>query len=133
MTIAKAGFLFFPVANSAETEEEKDMNTQGSPEIDDTSPEGAAPGALSPRQERALQALLTHSSLKEAAAAAGVSDATLWRYMKDAEFTRRLRGARREAVGHAAARLQRFSGDAVAGVRGDGKSSPGRRDGVHLG
>lgn len=88
------------------------------PETDDErAPGGDAPGALSPKQELALQAVLSHPTLREAAAAAGVGDATLWRYMKDPEFSRRLREARREAVGHAALRLQGGAGEAVAVLR----------------
>jgi len=95
------------------------MNTQEQRPAagDETAPGGDAPGALSPRQELALQAVLSHPTLKDAAAAAGVGDATLWRYMNDPEFSRRLREARREAVGHAAARLQGGASEAVAVLR----------------
>lgn len=92
------------------------MQEEG-PEIDDAPSGEVQPGALSPRQERALQAVVSHPTLKEAALAAGVSDATLWRYMKDPEFERRLREARRVAVGHAAVRLQGATGEAVAVLR----------------
>ena len=102
----------------AETEAGKKVNTPERPETDEEKSTGdAAPGALNPKQERALQAVLAHPNLKEAALAAGVSDATLWRYMKDAEFSRRLREARREAIGHAALRLQGSAGEAVAVLR----------------
>ena len=80
---------------------------------EDTPPEAEDPGALSPRQERALLAVISHPNLKEAALAAGVSEPTLWRYMKDPEFSRRLREVRREAIGHAAVRLQGASSEAV--------------------
>lgn len=95
------------------------MNTQEiEPETDDGRPhEGDDLGALSPSQELALQALLTHPTQKGAAAAAGVSYATLWRYMRDPEFSRRLHEARRDAVGHAAVRLQGGASEAVAVLR----------------
>lgn len=93
------------------------MSKQQIDDDDEKTPEDVAPGALSPRQELALQALLTHPTQKEAAAAAGVSDTALWRYMKDEEFSRRLREARHQAVGHAAARLQGGAGEAVAVLR----------------
>ena len=71
------------------------------------------PNALSEKQERALQAVLSHPTLKEAALAAGISETTLWRYMQDEEFSRRLREARRDALSHAVTRLQQAAGEAV--------------------
>ena len=73
-----------------------------------------ADGTLPAKQEQALQAVISHPTLKEAALASGVSETTLWRYMQDEAFSRRLREARREAVNHAVTRLQRASVDAVA-------------------
>jgi hypothetical protein len=69
--------------------------------------------ALPAKQELALRAVITHPTLKEAALAASVSETTLWRYMQDEAFARRLREARRDAVNHAVIRLQRASSDAV--------------------
>src|SRR5215212_4120707 len=71
------------------------------------------PNALSEKQERALQAVISHPTLKEAALAAGISETTLWRYMQDENFRRLLREARRESMNHAFVRLQRASSDAV--------------------
>lgn len=73
--------------------------------------------ALPAKQELALRAVISHPTLKEAALASGVSETTLWRYMQDAEFSRRLREARRDAVNHAVIRLQRASSDAVTVLR----------------
>jgi molybdenum-dependent DNA-binding transcriptional regulator ModE len=70
-------------------------------------------GSLPAKQELALRAVISHPTLKDAAQTAGISETTLWRYMQDAEFSRRLREARREAVGHAVLRLQKASSDAV--------------------
>lgn len=72
------------------------------------------PSALPAKQELALQAVISHPTLKEAALASGISETTLWRYMQDAEFSRRLRDTRRDAVNHAVIRLQRASSDAVS-------------------
>lgn len=83
---------------------------------EETGAEGM-PHALPPKQELALQAVISHPTLKEAAAAAGVSETTLWRYMQDPNFSNRLREARREAVGHAVTRLQRASSDAVSALQ----------------
>src|SRR5687768_4248866 len=97
--------------------EETDYETR---EDDDGEPETEAGGrdALSPRQGRALEALLDRPTMKEAAAAAGVSETTLWRYMKMPAFSGRLREARRLAYDHTVSRLQRDSGDAVTVLRG---------------
>jgi hypothetical protein len=83
------------------------------PNSDGITAEAEGAGALSAKQELALQAVISHPTLKDAAGAAGVSEATLWRYRQDPEFSRRLREARREAVDHTVLRLQRVSPDAV--------------------
>jgi hypothetical protein len=73
-------------------------------------------GSLPAKQEAALSAVLSHPTLKEAALAAGISESTLWRYMQDAEFSRRLREARRDSVTHAVTRLQKASSEAVTAL-----------------
>lgn len=89
------------------------MKRINSDTLDGIHPEPEDCASLPARQELALRAVISHPTLKEAASAAGVSETTLWRYKQDAEFSRRLREARREAVEHAVLRLQRASGDAV--------------------
>jgi hypothetical protein len=74
-------------------------------------------GSLSAKQEAALSAVLSHPTLKEAALAAGISETTLWRYMQDGEFSKRLREARRDSVSHAVIRLQKASSEAVTVLR----------------
>ena len=69
--------------------------------------------SLPAKKELALRAVLSHPTLREAALAAGVSETTLWRYMQDEAFARRLREARREAFSHAMLRLQHAANDAV--------------------
>jgi hypothetical protein len=91
-------------------------------EIDEDADDGKTnevdePGGLTPRQELALQAVISHATLKEAALAAGVSETTLWRYKREPEFSRRLREARRDVVDHTLTQLQRASGDAVTVLR----------------
>jgi AraC-like DNA-binding protein len=81
--------------------------------IDTTNIEPEDCGSLPAKQEIALRAVISHPTLKDAAQAAGVSETTLWRYMQDAEFSRRLREARREAINHAVLRLQKASSNAV--------------------
>ncbi len=68
---------------------------------------------LTRKQEAAIVALLSHDKLKDAAAAIGLSEVTLWRYMQDAAFIAHYRAARRQAVEQATARLQRMMGGAV--------------------
>jgi uncharacterized protein (UPF0147 family) len=68
---------------------------------------------LDAKQEKALAAVLTHATLKKAAEDAGCSVTTLWRYMQEPAFAKRLREARRELVSHATIRLQNAVGDSV--------------------
>ena len=65
------------------------------------------------RQERAIIALLAHPTIGSAAAAAEVSEVTLWRWMKDPEFKAKLRDARRELVETAIGRLSQVATEAV--------------------
>ncbi len=61
---------------------------------------------LTRKKEQAILALLTERTVAEAAAATGVSEATLTRWMKLQEFGVAYREARREAVSMAIARVQ---------------------------
>ncbi len=61
---------------------------------------------LPPKQEQALAALLTHANVRDAAAEAKVSEATLWRFLRDPAFSERYKQARREITDHLIARLQ---------------------------
>jgi hypothetical protein len=93
------------------------MKERQAKRTDEIAPEQDNPHALPGKQELALQAVISHPTLREAALAAGISETTLWRYMQDEQFSRHLREARREAVGHAVTRLQRASSDAVTVLR----------------
>jgi hypothetical protein len=70
------------------------------------------------KQERAISALLQAPSLKDAAKEAGISEATLHRWLKDEDFQTAYRAAKREVVNHAICRLQRASGKAVETLEG---------------
>ena len=61
---------------------------------------------LSRNQERAIAALLVHPTMLGAAAAAGVGEVTLWRWLQIPEFKEQYRLARREAVSQAVGHLQ---------------------------
>ena len=60
---------------------------------------------LSRNQEKAIAALLAHPTMAKAAAA-GVGEVTLWRWMQIPEFREQYRLARREAVSQAVGHLQ---------------------------
>ncbi len=63
-------------------------------------------GALTPKQERALAALISEGTIKEAAKVSGTSETTLWRWMQIPEFQKRHRAAQREVVDAAIGELQ---------------------------
>ena len=69
---------------------------------------------VTPKQEKLIAALLTNGTVQAAATAAGISEATAHRWLRDdAAFEAAYRTARRGAVQHAIARLQQTSGAAV--------------------
>lgn len=61
---------------------------------------------LDAKQELALAALLSSLTIRAAAKRAGVSESTLWRYLREPGFSKRYAQARREAVEHMTVRLQ---------------------------
>ncbi len=69
---------------------------------------------LTPKQERALVALLDCAEVKGAARTAGVNESTLWRWLQSPEFQSRYRAARRQLVETAIAQLQ---SDCIIAVR----------------
>ncbi|MBA3715925.1 MAG: hypothetical protein H0W76_26340 [Pyrinomonadaceae bacterium] len=69
---------------------------------------------IPPKAERVLTALLHHGVVRAAAKDAGVSEATVFRYLQDAEFQRRYRAARADVVDAAVALMQRLSVNSVA-------------------
>jgi hypothetical protein len=60
---------------------------------------------LEPGQERAIVALLSEPTLRAAASSAGISESTLWRWMRDPDFRVAYRRARQEVLERATARL----------------------------
>jgi DNA-binding MurR/RpiR family transcriptional regulator len=63
-------------------------------------------GKLTAKQEAALLALLAHGTIEAAYGAAGVSKATMWRFLQLPAFQTRYRAARRQLVETAIAQLQ---------------------------
>ncbi len=85
---------------------------------------------LTPKQEKAVSALLTQPTIEAAAAAVGVNAATVHRWLAEAAFSNAYRDARREAVDQAIARLQYVSSAAVSvlvQVAGDKQASASAR------
>ncbi len=75
-------------------------------------------GAKSDRQrEQAILTLLTHPTIPEAAAACGVGEATLWRWLQEPEFAERYRAARRQVVEGAIASLQQTATEAATTLK----------------
>jgi DNA-binding MurR/RpiR family transcriptional regulator len=68
---------------------------------------------LNIRQQKAITSLLSESTLQEAANKAGVNPSTIWRWMQSETFREAYRGARRDAVMRAVARLQHATETAV--------------------
>ena len=69
--------------------------------------------ALSPKQERAVLALLQEPTIAKAAKAAEVGERTIHRWLSDSVFGKAYRKARREAFGHAIALTQHYAPLAV--------------------
>lgn len=68
---------------------------------------------LSAKQEAVIFAMLTEPTLAKAAAKAGITDRTLYRWLDDPRFMSANRSARREAFSHAISLTHRYSAMAV--------------------
>jgi hypothetical protein len=68
---------------------------------------------LTSKQEKAVAALLSNPTIKQAAEACGIGERTLHSWLDTLEFQRAYSKARREAVQQATARLQQYSSLAV--------------------
>lgn len=64
-------------------------------------------------KEKVIDALLSTSSISEAAKQAGVGEATVYRYLRDETFKNEYRNARRDVVENTVGRLQGASAQAV--------------------
>jgi hypothetical protein len=72
------------------------------------------PAELSPKQYRAIEALLDQPTLNKAAAAAGVGRVTLWRWLQTPDFNKAFMHARWNAVQQCIARIQRLTSEAAS-------------------
>ncbi len=75
--------------------------------------QGHAFDALSPKQEKAILALLQEPTIAKAAASAGVSNRSLVRWLTQDDFSRAYRKARREAFSQAIGLTQHYAPLAV--------------------
>ena len=77
-------------------------------------PEPTNESALTAKQEIAIAGLIAHNIIKDAAAASGVSEVSLWRWMKQPEFKKAYMEARWNAVQQAITTLQHSTSIAAA-------------------
>jgi hypothetical protein len=85
---------------------------------------------FSRRKERAVQSLLTQSTLTEAARASGVCERTLRRWLQNEEFAERVRRERSASLESTVNLLRKSSGSAVEAlqaVAGNKRSPAGAR------
>ncbi len=68
-------------------------------------------------KEKILVALLEGVSIRDAAKTSGVSEATIYNYLKDTEFLSEYRNARRQTVENAIGQMQQASSEAVETLR----------------
>lgn len=64
-------------------------------------------------QERAILALLNEPTVAKAAAAVGVNESTIYRWLREPAFTKAYRDARRDAFKHAISLTQKYTPHAV--------------------
>jgi transposase len=67
--------------------------------------------------EKALAALLNTSSVRDAATKSGLSEETIYRYLRDEEFRTEYEDAKRQVVESAIAGLQQAANEAVETLR----------------
>lgn len=75
-------------------------------------------GQLRPRQRRAISALLSAPTLKDAAERAGIGERTLRRWLQDAAFREALHRAQDETLAQAARQSLAAMGEALATLQG---------------
>lgn len=64
-------------------------------------------------KDKAIIALLEHTSIRKSANACGLSEETIYRYLKEDDFIREYREARRQTVETAISNIQSATGEAV--------------------
>jgi len=82
------------------------------------------------KQDKIIAALLSSENFREAAKNAGISEATLYRQLKDETFQTAYKAAKREIVNHAVGQLQKATGTAVktlGSILEDASAAPSAR------
>jgi hypothetical protein len=69
------------------------------------------------RHVEAILALVTEPTVKAAAAKAGISEVTMWRWLQREDFREQYQAARRQVVDVAITNLQQSAGEAVETLR----------------
>jgi molybdenum-dependent DNA-binding transcriptional regulator ModE len=72
---------------------------------------------LTPAQEKALLCLLQAGSIREASKQAEISEAQIYRYLKEKHFIEAYRQARRESLEVAIRKLEGLTGEAIETLR----------------
>lgn len=93
-------------------------------------PKNSTPETLSTNQIKAVQALIEYDTVGEAAKACKLSRDTLYRYMRESEFDRELKKAKRQLVNRAILSLQqscRHAATALARICRDDDAPPSAR------
>ena len=75
-------------------------------------------GTLSANQKKAITALLSEPTVRDAAKAAGLGERTMYRYLSNPTFKAELRQRQDEILAATTAALVGLAGDAVATLRG---------------
>ena len=84
---------------------------------------------LSRKQDAAIGALLSQSTISAAVQAVGLGEATLRRWLKEPDFLGAYRATRRDALEHCVALLQKAGSDAVEALQ---QSLQATSEGVRL-
>jgi len=72
---------------------------------------------ITAKQEKAIAALIAEQTIRDAAARSGITEQTLFRWLKDKNFNAEYMRARRDAVQQAVARMQSATCEAVETLR----------------
>lgn len=72
---------------------------------------------LNLKQTKAIMALLSESTIKQAAEKAGIGETTLYRWLQEKEFDEAFKNTRRMALSQTVARLQQTTTSAVDALR----------------